>query len=317
MTDKELIDKLRNKRETFNPWLAVADEWLPGFENNITQRDYILEDDRGAIEEYEKELNAQIQKESEKSNGKKKVSDRHLKLGVLPQPFIGNPCAPIWVLLKNPGYSSADIYDLKSIRSGKQQLLREGVPQSNILSIQGLSDEDALQKRRELVCNQLKFKFEEDKAFYILRKEFKTVVNDSKETLGGYNWYKKYFCGGTGYFGANCDEEKFSRKLFVLEYVPYHSKQYFASTVEFAHYNLWRELVAYAIEKKVIVVRGEPLLRKIENVVGQNKLDEACKDRRIFVLKGQSAKLSSANTYWPCTKDSKSNPLVRVLLANG
>ena len=99
--------------------------------------------------------------------------------------------------------------------------------------------------------------------------------------------------------------------------MPYHSKQYFASTVEFAHYNLWRELVAYAIEKKVIVVRGEPLLRKIENVVGQNKLDEACKDRRIFVLKGQSAKLSSANTYWPCTKDSKSNPLVRVLLANG
>lgn len=309
MTDDELMKKLQGEAE-FNPWLDVASSWLlkpSGYK-------YFLPEDKVKIEDYKQRL-------SEKANTlPNDKSHYQFALDVLPQPFIGNPCAPIWVLLKNPGFSSADVYDLSSITRGKKLLLREDVSNEQILAIPNYSNEEALKKRRELVCDQLRFKFENnDKAFYILRDEFKTIGNRAKgnKTLGGYNWYMKYFCCESSYvtLGNDCLKD-LSRNVFVLEGIPYHSELYFNSGVRFRHQELWESLISHALGNKILIMR-RGIYKHIMHVVScdsklMKRFIKAERSRKIVILKDRQARLTPNNTYWPCSASQEVNPLLRI-----
>ena len=298
--DAELMKKLQEEHG-FNPWLDVANTWL----RKASGSKYVLPEDRKKVKEYEKRLS---DKENTLPDDK---SYYH---------FVLNPCAPIWVLLKNPGFSSADVYDLSSIRSGKSRLLQEGISKEQILTISNRTHEEALKKRRELVCDQLRFKFDDDdKAFYILRDEFKTIGNRAKgnKTLGGYNWYTKYFCCESSYatLGNKCLKD-LSRNVFVLECIPYHSKQFFDSEVRFKHHELWEKLICHALGKKILIMRRYIYKRIMDMVSADSKLMKrfvkAEENRKIVVFRNRKANLTLPNTYWPCSTSQNVNPLLRI-----
>ncbi len=327
MCDEDLIHDLQNNHK-FNPWLDVAEDWRskvnacqPGYE-------FILESDLDSKAQYHAKLVRHFTRKLKKAKNSEgqgespedAIRKRTFRLDILPQPFIGNPCSPVWVLLRNPGYSEADVYDLKSIEEGRRRLSSKSV---TILDTFGQSPEEALRTRQQLVCNQLKFEFERDKEFYILRREFNTVKDDGTSVWGGYNWYMKYFGCKSSYISldGHC-LKNLSRNVFVLEYIPYHSEQYFNSGVRFTHYELWKRLVSYALESKILVMRGD-MYKHITDIVKEKKdpklwkvyLKAEC-ERRIFVIKGQSAYLTLSNTYWPCSILREINPLLRIVTSN-
>lgn len=279
MSDNELLELLRND-ENFNPWLAASREWLSGGDA------YYLKSDFDALNVYETKI-----------NGKTNYDELRFHTDILPQPFIGNPSAPVWILLKNPGYSSADIYDLKDINEGINAVRSKGGREEQILHIDGMDDNEALQKRKTMVINQLGFKFEDDSDFYILRPEFNTMPK-RKKVLGGYNWYERYLCSRTGFLREHENDISFlSQKIFILDYIPYHSKKFcHPRGVVFQHQRLWENLVKHAIENnKVLVVRGNYLLNKVHQSIGDNHYQTACAESRIFKFNGRSASFTRNN----------------------
>lgn len=277
MSDNELLELLRND-ENFNLWLAASREWLSGGDA------YYLKSDFDALNVYETKI-----------NGKTNYDELRFHTDILPQPFIGNPSAPIWILLKNPGYSSADIYDLKDINEGINAVRSKGVREEQILHIDGRNDNEVLHERRRMVCNQLSFDFEDDSAFYILRPEFNTMPRRD-EVLGGYNWYKRYLCSRNGFLSEHENDIPFlSRKIFILDYIPYHSERFcHPRGVVFQHQRLWENLVKHAIENnKVLVVRSDYLLNRVSQAIGDKGYQAACNDSRIFKFKYQTAYFKS------------------------
>ena len=317
-TDEELMYELQNNSQ-FNPWRDVADQWQAEFNGGNHNGDYIHPNDGAAIADYKEKLNrAFSRRRHSKGKRRPRKKDMELVLDLLPQPFIGNPCAPIWVLLRNPGYSSIDVYDLKSISCGKKEISKSGEIKKRDLRYLNVSNEEQLLGMRQtLVCRQLKFDFEDSKGFYILRKRFNTLKEDygSRKVFGGYNWYKKYFFpeqGCLSRFANDMSElEIASKQIFVLEYDPYHSRAYFESNVDFTHHIVWKKLVEHGIKSKVIIARGGDILEHIQQCVSQEDLFKASNERRLFLFKGQSASFSIKNLYWPCLEDDPSNPLAR------
>ena len=61
---------------------------------------FILPDDKTWITEYDNKI----------QRGKR-YEALHLRTSLIPQPFVGHPKAPIWILMLNPGYSSRDEHD--------------------------------------------------------------------------------------------------------------------------------------------------------------------------------------------------------------
>ncbi len=318
MTDTELMQKLREDHD-FNPWLDAAGGWLRDFEAGNTIDNFILLGDEEAVKNHNEAAREWCEKSNEKTKdgSSKFAEDFQLHRDLMPQPFIGNPHAPVWVLLTNPGYSEADVYDLKSVDEGRGKLAAKSA-RVRILKVPDLTAEVALNIRRKLVCKQLKFESGDDAAFYILRREFKTIEGNGMTVWGGYNWYMKYFACAHSYVASINDCLKdLSRNVFVVEYVPYHSKQYFESKQRFVHHNLWEKLITHGLESKIMIMRGS-LYKKITDIVKpnddlKNKLFKAEAERRIVVFKGQSANLTPANTYWPCSFSREVNPLLRIM----
>ena len=326
MSDDELLDRLQNCPE-FNPWLEVADRWLSELNHGKHTGDFVHLGDSENLASYEANLNAAFSKKrrhskphrSKRRNGRPTKQDLRLILDLLPQPFIGNPFSPIWMLLRNPGYSAIDEYDLKSITGGKNAIKKEGI---SVLSLRHNRGDECqlLLQRQQLVCRQLKFDMDQDKEFYVLRDEFNTLQlkedhNRSRKVQGGYNWYKKYLFPENGClsrFVNNMSKlEIASKRIFVLEYDPYHSRAYFESNVDFKHHIIWKNLIEYGIKSKTIIVRGGDILGHICESVSPDDLYKANNERRLFVFKGQSASLSVNNMYWPCLNGDTSNLLAR------
>ena len=234
MTDTELMQELRTNSE-LNPWLDVAEEWLHDVNAGKSRDCFIHPNDEKAVKHHNEAARKWCEKRKKDGDPKVLPEDFYLHSDLMPQPFIGNPQAPIWLLLENPGYSVADVYDLKSIKEGRKLL-----PEKTFRSL-GQPEEELLKVRQLLVCNQLMFQFDNDKAFYELRPEFNTIEPQKKgKTLGGYNWYMKYLCCKSGYFGGCKDLPKtLSRNLFLLEYIPYHSVRFNDFDIEFAHHKMW------------------------------------------------------------------------------
>lgn len=93
---------MKNRINHSNPWV--------NFLNPIPQTPKYLKEDEEFIQAYQKYLDAEAKPTSTKKNPKdekwREANELHLEL--IPEPFEGNPEAPIYLLGGNPGYCEDD-----------------------------------------------------------------------------------------------------------------------------------------------------------------------------------------------------------------
>ena len=190
-----------------NPWESLSSK-----PNN--NGEYILGIDEKIIKELEKQLD------------KQEKYKLHLKL--LPEPFIGDPDAPVYLLNLNPGFDKNDlIKDMK--RKEYIDCIREN---------------HKMQKSREY-------------PFYFL--------NPKLAGTGGSQWWKegrqiKRKDGKKGKIPPRLgqllikyDAKFLSKNIFCVEYFPYHSKSYSKKMkVKSQDYNI--DLIKKAIKDKKIFI---------------------------------------------------------------
>ena len=278
-----------------NPWIDVENPCID-VENpciNVERKrkyhegTYILEADFAKVKEY-------------LGKGGKRICAE-----VLPQPYIGDPDASIWILSMNPSYSAVDVYDMKDCgRDAKMAVLLDmgydeqtskKLLQHNVFPH---DREEDLKKRKGLMQSQLSFSSTE---FYVLNPAFDTVptndeiqkagVQSTNQTYnkGSYRWWKKYLferniCSPDG---VNRDNEEKCRnkleKFFVLESFPYHSenfdsgKEFFNNVVrQVCHYEFWKKMVEFALKKgKILLCRGENIAERVSQIAMDKKMSNA------------------------------------------
>lgn len=73
-----------------------------------------------------------------------------------------------------------------------------------------------------------------------------------------------------------------SKNVFVLDYVPYHSKNYEDPKVELLHHRFWKELVRYALcdGGKLLVFWGHQVLKKLQRKLVKDK--QATSGKHLF-----------------------------------
>ena len=106
-----------------------------------------------------------------------------LRLELYPEPYLGNPNAPIVLLNLNPGFSYEDLDWMENFTYRK------------------------LNKKNLIHMNK-------DYPFYLL--------NPKLSSHPGYKWWSKKLKHLINKFGR----KKVAQKIFVLEYIPYHSQKY-------------------------------------------------------------------------------------------
>ena len=217
-----------------NPWKSCAQDWKADLLNHV-ERDYILDGDRTIIDS-----------ENRMATGNRTQFALQTKLP--PQPFIGNPKAKVWLLQYNPGYSGiVDEYDLLG-KDCDGRFKRKLVPNRDF------------KERVDLVVNQYSFRNSE---FYALNEKFHTFKTGTRgQGRGIYLWYKSLLFPSKGGLFSHLEvwEQKsfLDDNLFVLEYMPYHSKSFDASCFAFlSSFKFWEELIDYAFESdKILLVNG-------------------------------------------------------------
>lgn len=206
-----------------NPWADVAQHWL-----DCPQARYVLKEDETLLKALPKE---------------------RLHLNLPPQPFIGNPAAPIWILGISPSIDPLDVYDQCDAK-------REGLPHTFRFS--GKEEPAQLKRRRELLFRQLTL--EGDLPFYVLDEAFHTVEKSGRGKVSGtYAWWKRYLLGKPNdpkrFFA---DIVSLSANCFSLEAFPYHytgtpDKKVATQT---RHFAFAKALITYAqTVGKLIVAR--------------------------------------------------------------
>lgn len=218
-----------------NPWSEIADKIKNAMRNNSLGQERFVLDQDDALIRIEESLVTD--------------DDYKLRLHLPPQPFIGNPKAKIWILQYNPGYSERfddfDYLGLERVESARHK--RRHVSR--------------LQERIELICDQYEFK--KGAGFYVLDEKFNTFKNGARDGRGTYLWYKSTYFPAEGIF-ARIGDSDVSRKrfadenLFVIEYLPYHSKKFRHEFFPFLpSFGFWRKLMAYAFtHEKIVLCNG-------------------------------------------------------------
>ena len=221
-------------------------------------------------------------------NRKCKNEGVRIQTRLLPQPFIGNPEAPIWILTLNPGYSEIDLYDML----GEKKEIKAWLTKEKVEISPETEDKKSLEKRQELLLNQLRFK---EPSFYVLDKCFNTLKEHAgNKSFGGYEWWKKHLLGTENKNSKHfCKgEKKMLSKFFALEFFPYHSRNFSKelSKTEVAHSKFWEELISYALKRgKLLVCRNEKIIEKIQKIPDfEKKKDNVLRfsSRRVFLSNG-------------------------------
>lgn len=266
--DRELAKILET-----NPWKGVADKW---FSTPNPCSEFVLPSDERVLS---------------KTRGR-------YKLAIPPQPFVGHPSAPIWIMLKNPGLGYWDRCDMLEGKKGLSVKNREFAT---------AAADDCLELRQKLYCDQLKFKCNRGNAFILLSEAFNAALRGGRNPRNAYLWYHKYLLSRNGMFDGLVDISDasdcyrfMSRNVFVLDYVPYHSKNFIDFDEELAHIKFWKKLVRYALDdgKKLLVFWGSKILVKLqENKDLSVYLEHAVNDGRIAVIKKQQVYFSPKTTY--------------------
>lgn len=269
--DDELDEVLKSnpfKPKLIKQWKSDLQSFLTG-KTRLSDLNFALDSDTNSIEEYQ---------EKNKTNERKRL---HLEL--LPQPFQGNPRAPIWLLMLNPSYSNVDRYDhLGLCPSCDKNLATMKTNLKHDVFDCGKSKIKALQKRQDLLLRQLRLK--KNCQFSILNDVFNTLQHTQEwQGGGGYRWWQNVLFGSNGkkvFLLPECkveaDAKSVGQKLFVLEYCPYHSLDFDAKSFEFGgeYADFWRKLIAWAIKtKKKFIVRSKRIdefLKKAALTISHN-----------------------------------------------
>lgn len=276
MTEQEEVEL--NKILESNPFLPELDKWgnaISSFvEGRIQLKDlnFVLSSDKNNFEAYQRDVARRT-----------RDGDTFLHPELLPQPFIGDPRAPIWYLLLNPGYSYSDLYDHIGICPCCNRRMFADVAEQGCIFEAGVRSVEMLRKRQELLLRQLRL--ESGAEFYLLHDSFNTLPDTPKyKKEGGYRWWRSVLFGGArskGFLLPECgimlDSESVGRKLFAIECCPYHSANFDGRVLwEGCEYNkFWVKLINWALKtnKKFIVrsSRIDAFLRKNNLYVGDDR----------------------------------------------
>lgn len=273
MTHKKLAGVLAANPFTpkiINKWKGDLQSFLAG-QIRFSQLNFALDSDRDLIKEYQ--------------NKNKANDEKRLHQELLPQPFQGNPNAPIWVLLLNPGYSDMDRYDHLGLcpSCNKNLAALKNNSQHDVFDY-GRNKGRALQKRQNALLRQLRF--ENECSFSLLDNAFNTLKHMCEWDLrGGYRWWQKVLFGDKGssefllyeFQRERKLEEVIGKKIFALEYFPYHLSNFNHSPKKIGEeYRLfWKELVEWGVRaKRKFIVRGKYMDNdlKILNVNSANSV---------------------------------------------
>lgn len=218
-----------------NPWAKVAQQWVKRPEGP-----YVLPEDTSVL-------------------GMLPAERLHLNLP--PQPFIGNPAAPIWILGISPSIDPLDVYDQCDAK-------REGLPHTFRFS--GKEEKAQLKRRRELLFQQLTL--EGNLPFYVLDEAFHTVEKTGRGKVSGtYAWWSRYLLGKPNdpkrFFA---DVEAVSANCFALEAFPYHytgtpNKKVVVQT---QHFDFVTKLIAYAQTSGKCIVARKTTIDWLEGKAG-------------------------------------------------
>lgn len=202
--------------------------------------------------------------------------------GYIPQPFIGHPSAPIWLLNQNPSPFNSDVYAMFDVSKegsalAETEIVRvdKGVKKVSRCRIHATENPDhrriRLLNRQRLMLEQLKL---EKDIFFSLEKVF-DIGEDVKVSDEGsqaaktsmYSWWKSFLVGrdyGNFPFGRIFEDNggvtRLARSCFVMEAFPYRSKNWSdAKKVwrEGPYHLFWEKMVKYACEHgKILIVRA-------------------------------------------------------------
>ena len=128
---------------------------------------------------------ASIEKLQTRLGGKKEYE---LHLDLLPEPFIGNPSAPIYLLNLNPGYNKKNEAEMPIIRD-------------------------------YIIKNNKHDKSMEYPFYYLITEKFDPKV----AAIKGSEWWQSKLSQLKKEVG---DQQKLSKNIFCIEYFPYHSMKY-------------------------------------------------------------------------------------------
>ena len=160
--DDSLAEVLKDnpfKPSLVKKWKRDLQSFLAG-KLRLSDLNFVLDSDAKSIAEYQ---------EKNKTNERKRL---HLEL--LPQPFQGDPRAPIWLLMLNPGYSCVDRYDhLGLCPSCDKNLVTQKSTLKHDMFDNGRDKSKALQRRQSLLLRQLRLM--KDYQFSILNDAFNTL----------------------------------------------------------------------------------------------------------------------------------------------
>ena len=232
-------------------------------------------------------------------NSQKKTKDDQIITDIFPQPYIGDPQAPFWILQINPSYSPADIFDMqkiadaqkvKEIKKEIQKEIKNNVEifHKEVLESDGSQKEKCFLSRKKLLEQQLVF---EEPHFYVLDEEFETIAETGKKLIGSYKWWKAALVGKSHLSGEDINLAK--TMFFCLESLPYHSRKrgYVEALRPLTkHWGFWQKMIKYALNNdKKIFIRGQELYRLIEGLITKDNR------KNIFILNPQRQYLSLGN----------------------
>lgn len=267
---------------------------------------FVLEDDEDRIADY-------ASKQRHK-HGQGEVTTFHFEL--LPDVYRGNPTAPVWILLLNPGFSMVDRYDHlglcpicneRIVNAGANGIASHRSCITNWLGASFPDPAKALVKRQDMMLSQLSLDLKEKRNFFWFDEIFKTVPSDHAEIVGkgGYLWWKEFLFGvngrdNSGYLLPKCgfceeDAKKLGGKIFALELFPYHSINFSCGILGKKYCNqnkyleFWNSLVSWAVRyDRKLIVRYKFIDRFLRKAIGDNLY----KSKRANILCMASQKLA-------------------------
>ncbi len=205
---------------------------------------------------------------------KKYINDARFYTHYIPQPFIGHPSAPIWILNENPSPFGSDVCAMLNVSDSARQLKWvNGAGQEPAAPNYVEANLHALGVRQELMLKQLRLV--EDVSFFPLDPRFDIVRREGRALRSMFLWWRSFICGSERnrmvfpFHTENVTEEyakQMAKKVFVLEAFPYRSVHFHdVEDLQSGKYHkFWKELVRYALEhKKFIIGRGARLIRAI------------------------------------------------------
>lgn len=267
------IDRELSKILEMNPWKGVADKW---FSTPNPCSKFVLPGDERALSQTSVRYNLELP----------------------PQPFVGHPSAPIWIMLKNPGLGDWDRCDLLEGLKGLSLKNRKFAT---------AAADKCLAQRQKLYCDQLNFNCKRDASFIFLNAAFDTAKRGNRNPRNANLWFRRYLLSRRGLLDGLVDRENaqssyrfMSKNVFVLDYVPYHSKNYADPKVELTHHRFWKELVRYALcdGRKLLVFWGHQVLEKLQHDQElANCLEGAVSRCRVAVIKSRQVYFSPRTTY--------------------